>query len=63
MCFQLFLEECKYVTKEKKMPIFIVEDTEISSDESDKEENTMKKTLMKKTLMTRTLMMKTLQTT
>ena len=28
---QLFLEECKYVVKEKKMPKYIIDDIEISS--------------------------------
>ena len=32
----VFLEECKYVVKEKEMPKYIIEDIEISSDESDK---------------------------
>ena len=40
----MFLKECKYVVKEKNMPKYIIEDIEISSDESDKrdshEENT-----------------------
>ena len=38
---QVFLEECKYVIKEKKMPEYITDDIEISSDsgreDSDKE--------------------------
>ena len=29
---QVFLEECKYVAKEKKMPKYITKDTEISSE-------------------------------
>ena len=33
---QVFLEECKYVVKEKKMPKYIIDDIEISSD-SDRE--------------------------
>ena len=32
-----FLEECKYVIKEKKMPKYITKGIELSSDESDKE--------------------------
>ena len=32
---QVFLEECKYITKEKKMPKYISEDIEISTGESD----------------------------
>ena len=34
---QVFLEECKYVTKEKKIPKYIIDNTEISSD-SDRED-------------------------
>ena len=33
---QVFLEECKYVVKEKKIPKYITDDIEISSD-SDRE--------------------------
>ena len=33
----MFLEECRYFVKEKKMPKYIIEDVEISSDESDEE--------------------------
>ena len=33
---QVFLEECKYVVKEKKMPEYITDDIELSSDDSDK---------------------------
>ena len=57
---QVFLEKCKYVVKEKKMPEYITDDIEISSDsdrgDSDNEE--MKKILMKKNLMQKTLMKK-----
>ena len=28
----MFLEECKFVVKEKKMPVYIIDDIEISSD-------------------------------
>ena len=35
---QVFLEECKYVIKEKKMPEYITDDIEISSD-SDREDS------------------------
>ena len=35
---QLFLEECKYVVKEKKMSEYIAEDIKISSD-SDREDS------------------------
>ena len=31
---QVFLEECKYVVKEKKMPEYITDDIEIYSDDS-----------------------------
>ena len=34
---QMFLEECKYVVKEKKIPKYITDDIEISSNDSDKE--------------------------
>ena len=34
---QVFLEEYKYVVKEKKMSKFITDDKEISSDDSDRE--------------------------
>ena len=33
----MFLEECKYVVKEKKMPQYITENIEISSDDSNEE--------------------------
>ena len=33
---QVFLEECKYVVKEKKMPQYVTDDIEVSSD-SDRE--------------------------
>ena len=36
---QVFIEECKYVTREKEMPKYITEDIEIYSDESDKEDS------------------------
>ena len=35
----MFLEELKCVVKEKKMPEYITEDTEISSDDSDREDS------------------------
>ena len=44
---QMFLEECKYVVKDKKMAKFITDCIEISSDVSDRE-ILMKKILMKK---------------
>ena len=34
---QVFLEECKYVVKEKKMPEYITDDIEISSDSDRKD--------------------------
>ena len=34
---QVFLEECKYVLKEKKTSKYVTDDIEISSDDSDKE--------------------------
>ena len=34
---QMFLEECKYVVKEKRMPECIADDIRISSDASDGE--------------------------
>ena len=43
----MFLEECKYVVKDKKMAKFITDGIEISSDVSDRE-ILMKKILMKK---------------
>ena len=36
---QVLLEEFKYVVKEKKMSMFINDDIEISSDESDNEDS------------------------
>ena len=39
---QVFLEECKYVVKEEKIPKYIIEDIEVSSDserENSDEEN------------------------
>ena len=36
---QVFLEECKYVVKEKKMSKFITDNKEISSDDSDIEDS------------------------
>ena len=35
----MFVEECKFVVKEKKMPEYITDDIEVSSDDSDREEN------------------------
>ena len=34
---EVFLEECKYVVKGRKMPKYTIKDIEISSDESDRE--------------------------
>ena len=54
---QVFLEECKYVVKEKKIPEYITDDTEISPDDSDRgdsdEENFNKENSDKKVLMKR----------
>ena len=36
---QVFLEECKYVAKEKKMPECVTGEIEISSDDSDREDS------------------------
>ena len=44
----MFLEECKYVVKEKKIPKYIIDDIEISSDSH--KENSDEKILMKKIL-------------
>ena len=33
---QRFLEECKYIVKERKMSEYITDNTEISSDDSDR---------------------------
>ena len=44
---QVFLEECKYVVKEKTIPQYIIDDIEISSDsdrENSDEENSDKET-------------------
>ena len=46
----MFLEECKYVVKEKKMPHYTTENIEISSNDSD-EENSDEEILMTKILM------------
>ena len=40
---EVLLEECKYVVQEKKIPEYITDGTEISSDDSD-EENSDEKT-------------------
>ena len=34
----MFLEECKYVAEEKKMPKYIIDDVEISSEEKNSDE-------------------------
>ena len=36
---QIFLEECKFVVKEKKMSEYITDDIETSSDDSDREDS------------------------
>ena len=50
---QVFLEECKYVVKEEKIPKYIIEDIEVSSDserENSDEENSDEKNSDKKNL-------------
>ena len=57
----LFLEECKYVAKEKKIPKYIIGNVEKSSDsdrESSDEEISNKKILIMKTLIKKILMKK-----
>ena len=49
---QVFLEECKYVVKEKKIPKYIIVDIEISSNsdrENSDEENSDKETFAEET--------------
>ena len=49
---QVFLEECKYTVKEKKIPKYIIVDIEISSDsdrENSDEENSDKETFAEET--------------
>ena len=36
---QILLEQCKFVVKEKKMPEYITDDIETSSDDSDREDS------------------------
>ena len=48
----MFLEECKYIVKEKKIPKYIINDKEIYSDsdrESSDEENSDKETFDEET--------------
>ena len=49
---QVFLEECKYIVKEKKMPLYFTDNLEVSSDEenSDEEIIAKKKILIKNKL-------------
>ena len=50
---QVFLEECKYVVKEEKIPKYIIEDIEVSSDsekENSDEENSDEKNSDEKNL-------------
>ena len=57
---QVVLEECKYVVSEKKMPKYITDNIEISSDESDKD-SLLKKvliTLIKKVLLKKAFLRK-----
>ena len=35
----MFLEDSKFIVKEKKMPEYITDDIEISSDDSDREDS------------------------
>ena len=35
----MFLEECKYIVKEKKMPEYVTNDIEISFDDYDREDS------------------------
>ena len=49
---QVFLEECKYIAKEKKIPMYLINDIEISADsdrENSDEENSDKENPKKKT--------------
>ena len=39
----MFLEECKYIVKEKKMLGYIIDEIEISSDDSDAENSNKEK--------------------
>ena len=55
----MFLEEYKYVVKEKKIPKYIIDNTEISSDS--KKENSDKKILIKKILIKKILLNKILK--
>ena len=59
---QVFLEECEYVVKVKKMSEYITGNIEISSDDSDREdcdeENSHKENLMKDIRMKKMLMKK-----
>ena len=51
---EVFLEECKYIVKEKKIPKYIIDNIEISFDfdrENSDEQNSGKENLMKKILM------------
>ena len=50
---QVFLEECKYVVKEEKIPKYIIQDIEVSSDserENSDEENSDEKNSDEKNL-------------
>ena len=50
----MFLGECKYVVKEQKIPKYVIDDTEISSDsdqENSDEENSNKEIFYKKIMM------------
>ena len=52
---QVFLEECQYIVKEKKIPKYVIDDIEISSDSDEKnsdednsDEDILEKTQTKK---------------
>ena len=47
-CFCIFLEQCKYVVNEKKIPKYIIDDIEIFSDSNSDEEILIKKIQMEK---------------
>ena len=67
---QVFLEECKYAVKEKKIPKYIIDDIEFPSgsdegnsdedntDEDNSDEEILEKVLMKKILKKKILVMK-----
>ena len=54
----MFLKECKYVVKEKKMPKYITDNTEVYSSSILVDQFLMKQILIKKILMKKNLMKK-----